>query len=428
MKLSLSPRLKAETSLKTEQKLDHSLSIDLKQQIANLLSLELGGFQSDLVGNPTDILTELIRTVIAKAPNEKMRTALAEIFSDKLLTEAVLAQYENLVFPNPEIISGVVVDYLFRVHEGRFSYEGRQEDSLELSTGNVELDRDAWIRATKDPGALEKERDIIIQVMNRPNNPNQDIEGAKMRIDQINDALAIASLSREHIEALTHGLTYLFEQRDEKGEKTVPTFIKEYSILNKMNQDVADRILKRFAANFLGSRQRTPEQMQNAFLNTISEFSLVSMGIISREIFVTEGADLDPKIYNFMKKQAEEVGVNLDLLMDRYGLKKTGRIIWNRWATLKTAPSIEMDNTIREFTTVTLRRSSREILNAANYEDFFGELKEGLKKEVGQKASKSSFVMGMLTDKLSDPEFKNFLLSKIRDQWMQQVLGQAITK
>jgi hypothetical protein len=269
---------------KLEQKTE--LKAQLKQELAQTLRLEISGFQSELVGPPDALLSDVLNAVARDIEQKEVRESVQHLLEDGTLVQAMIKSPEDLAFADVKRLTDFTTRYFYDAHQGKFTYETGEEG--DTATVEVEFSRESWSKANTDPEGTERETEVLEGMVKDTSKTNEEVMGAQMGLRELRGALEVASMSAEHLQALNSLLGFMFVQKGPDGQSVLKRFFKEYMVLDKMNVAISERIQNRFAVNFSGISKRTSAQMQNAFLNTLAEFSLISMGIISKEIFKKE--------------------------------------------------------------------------------------------------------------------------------------------
>ncbi len=408
--MALSQRLE----LKLEQKLNTVLTAEQKLLIQQQLKIEIKQIADALYGPQDEVLNSVLKKLIDEVPDPAIQEGLRELTSGPALSQVLIGRGKELASPNQDLIKQVAASYLHKSNEGEFKIQTDDQATPEIAQISIEV----WDKAIKNPVGLKKESTDIQEIMkmNQERGTVGDEKGALGRITEIQQALLIAELSKEALQAIENGIVYLFAQKDVEGDSYLLMFFRELMILENMVQDISERIQKRFASNFGRIQGKAASQFENAFLNTVGEFSLVSMGVISPAIFATEYMDVDPAVKNYLEQDPEAVRLRLKELAERYNLKTEGRVFWNRWQTLKTPPSPKSDDQVRDFITQILREDGGRIIDSARFADFFKELQDESASLKGE--DKEYLLRGKITEKIKDPEFQEALLQLMRDKWL----------
>lgn len=123
------------------------------------------------------------------------------------------------------------------------------------------------------------------------------------------------------------------------------------------------------------NKRSTAEEYREAFLNVISEYVLVSIGILTPELFRLNRSHVESDEYENARDNLRDDGIDLDRLMDHWGLTRQGTFFWNRWSVRGMRPSYATDEMVREFMTDIIRQSGDEILAAVGYGSWFARVK-----------------------------------------------------
>ncbi|MFZ2834526.1 MAG: hypothetical protein WAZ64_00645, partial [Candidatus Moraniibacteriota bacterium] len=159
-------------------------------------------------------------------------------------------------------------------------------------------------------------------------------------------------------------------------------------------------------------------------INTIGEYSLISMGIITPEIFGLQKAELKDKLYENLKDGFFDKKKDLDEILKKFQLKTEGTIFWNRWKTIGIKPRAITDELVRSFITKTVRNDKDKLLEIYDYQDFFEEAKRIVLESKRSKNAKMSYkfeLRKLLVEKLSDANSFNQLVVLAKKQWYQKL-------
>lgn len=136
---------------------------------------------------------------------------------------------------------------------------------------------------------------------------------------------------------------------------------------------MSERVVRRFTTGLLRTRpssQRRDCAYDTSFLNMIGEFMLVSMGVISKDVFTL-------RKFTISKELSEVVPhFHLKSVLDRAGLKSSGSVYFNRFDVMGRPPTADMDSKIRDFITRTLRVHKADILQESDFSQFVEDIKD----------------------------------------------------
>jgi hypothetical protein len=117
-------------------------------------------------------------------------------------------------------------------------------------------------------------------------------------------------------------------------------------------------------------------ECENAFLNVVGEYVLVSMGVIRPEIMALRKGHVDGVAVGIVRDSLQAKGRDLSSLLQKYKLKEAGPLFWYRYTPAYERPGREVDGLLRDFITVGVRTEKTRVLAATDYPTLFAEAKE----------------------------------------------------
>lgn len=414
MELRLSSRL----ALTQEDRLE------LRQGLTLALLQRISAMQAEVVGPPSDLLANVVGRVISSLEDPNLREALKAVFSDPQFLDRIMMDAPVLMKPTKKAVHECVARHFFDAHQGAFSVvepeEKEQETHSEQKTSVVKFPYETFSRALSSPDELKME----LATLNQEVRSNSG-EGLMMRRREIKDALITAEMAKESLDLLERALALLLTTKEsgapEGAEPLLREFLTEYVVLRKLAFTISDRMQKRFASSFNRARRGESGRLEEAFLNTIGEYVLISMGIIDPDIFSLRKQVIEKEEADELRKTFKEVGISYDDLCKKYALKGEGKIFWNRWATLQVPATLDTDDRIRDFITKSVRDERGAILAAARYPEMFEEVLEA--KEEHQGRSKEDVMelqdalRAIIAKTLEEEDVKETLKGLIKKRW-----------
>jgi hypothetical protein len=236
------------------------------------------------------------------------------------------------------------------------------------------------------------------------------------------DALNIMEHARPQIDTLINALTYVLVKKDEKGVAELADFIKDAVILDKLTFVESDRLMNRFVrrCEHVG-KKKNPEDVKEFFMNTIGEFTLISMGIIGQEIFTLQRSQLDNEAYEQARTELLSVGIDINQIVGSYRQRNEGGLFWNRWKTLGTRPSQITDERIRQFLTTTVRNDEAQVLDALDYKNMISRIQEINSDPIEDKEEKRQRLEELFVETFSADQFKKTLISLLKEKWYKKL-------
>jgi hypothetical protein len=351
----------------------HTLSLEQVQQISISVGLLRRRVTSDggsNPGNPKDILERILGMVINAADNPGIRPALEAFFADQTFRERILSERDVLAVVTSQKLTDFCVELVFYASTVSNVFVRAMDER-----GNIQVDPPKttlvkFSSAYRDAKAF----DAQIEAFNRIAKANGVTDGAMLELRELQDARLVVQTLCPHIDSLALLLTYAFTRRTTEGS-LLGNFLRDAAILDRLDLILSEQLLKRFAKRWekIG-RRGTAVDFETAILNTVGEYTLMSMGIIQPTIFTRQRGELSD-VHEHAIAALEKIGIPARQLLSRYNLKESGRIFWYRYHLKNTASDRVADIQIREFLTEILRNDRLAILEALGYEDFFHELK-----------------------------------------------------
>lgn len=196
---------------------------------------------------------------------------------------------------------------------------------------------------------------------------------------QVNHALRVGEVIREHyVEAYRTPINLLFSAKDVYDQPIMTSFLRETVLVEQYLPEISDRVFRRIEDRCTKMRQtETAASFRNAMLNAISEVSLISLGIISPELFqlhsvksargmMEETAEQDLQKKGFSKQDIDRAKAEL----------KAQGVFFQRWKTRNVPSSGNTEHIISTFRTKILREDADALLDAIQYEHgYFDRLK-----------------------------------------------------
>lgn len=418
MGMNMSPELQPIITQETRMEIKQSLDLKMSQDI-----LDMG---NQIYGKREDNLKSVIGNVIEKIPDEQIRKGMELMFSEENLIKEMVNNRFNLVLPTNKSVLRTIGDYVYNANEEYFksALSENFDDKEKINTAEKESKQPFLTKADFDDALLKAEwvREENARLLDIYNSRKDDpaYKNIPQKILENEKALNFIESNKGQIETMSNALTYLLTLKNESGLPVVHDFIKEMAVLDKLNPVLSERIQKRFSARFSNIREKTKiDDYKIAFLNTIGEYTLAIMGIISPDLFDLKKGYLDKEEYEDLSKEMNNIGIDFKKMFSYYSLNGPGTIFVNRWKTIDIKPDRITDEKIRDFITKTVREDKDEIFAGLKFEDFFEEIKSIVlsPKTVEERQNMLIDLRRILQDKLSKKETKNFLVNLIKEKW-----------
>lgn len=414
--------LELRLSQKLEQNISMQQRLEIRQQLAQRMGDDISSLRSDAGGDDEVFLDDILKELLENIQNAEVKEALLELFNDENLRRKLLERVELLAIPSDKRIGDFALDYFYESFDGAFMFEPQDKKGVQ-KIGNVyKIVRHHFDLAYKNPEKLDYEIDKLEEIVKRGRESGviADTQRTIEEIRNMREAKLVMAAARESIDILKDAVKLSLLKNGKNGEQSIlANFLRDTAILRRLDFVISERIQKRFISRFSKTLKGVPVNYEDAFLNTVGEYSLASIGIIDPEVFRLQRAEIDPFLYRDVKATLDEMGLSYDELAKHYNLKGSGTIFWNRWAIKGQKPSSITDDKIREFLTQTVRKDKEKILKGANYVDFFEEIKGVLKRTSGKSeyANRENELRELLVNKFEDKNFRNILLDLIKNNW-----------
>ena len=421
LSLELRPELKTEQTLRAEQRLGLKAELKLGQS----LSLNIGEMRGKIIAPDLEILQQVLDSNIDNIPNQELNKGMKALFVDPLLRERLIKNKEDMAVPTERKIKRLVADYLYDTFSGEFGLGKEDASGNWVEESVLKINKNAFSQTCFDQQKQKDELTKMIEIARSMQRKGEDTEGTFMAIKELEDAIRVHGMLKDQIELLKNSVSVALNLKNSEGQPEVRDFFRELIIMNKLNRSVSVRMLRRFAAKFSRiNKLSKPEQFETAFVNTIGEYALVSMGIIAPEIFSLYKAELDRELREDLRKDFGNQEANIEQILDHFQTEKRGMLFWNRWKTLGVKPNIITDNLIRDFITATVRKDKDEILEIYDYPQIFEKAKQMVCEGGRNILERQDCKLGLeelLVDAVRDTDNGGKLLALAKNRWYEKL-------
>lgn len=316
-----------------------SQSLELGQKQEMLLGLSqtfrevFDGIRSDLsldietIGNV--VFERFLVLAKQQVRDPDVYEALAGIFTDKgnitYLTSKIGNFADATVNGFGPVSRSSLIDALPRDSSGRVTLEG--QSSLASTSQQIE-------KAFNDPDNLRAE----IEKMTELARSQRDAAGEGLigAISEAQSALKICEALTPSFNLMENTLKLAFRVKSPDNDPLLTTFFREAAVLASLDWELSDRISCRFVTRFANLKINSPgHEYRDAMVNTISEFLMVSMGVLDPSLFQKmkgEVKELDVLLADQHVDDRTDGDVSLVESLRKYQLKEKGPIYWCRWA------------------------------------------------------------------------------------------------
>ncbi len=391
--MSLSLRCSVEQTLTKQQRLE------LRLEQVQTVALRLSAFFKE-VDPPETFIAEAVAEALACLGNPAQLSGLAD---DAALHAAIADESRKLCMPDDAALYQLAASYAFRLQTGEsvrgtFSY-----DAEEGGHRSDEVRFQDFLKALAEPDAQRAELDRLTGLLELQ---QKDYGGLLEDRRWIEGAVTAADQLREPVAALAQMLRILFAAR--RPDAAVPVLVlacRRIEAVRAFAPTFSSRFLARFVERFRHCGGRT-ELLKTSFLNTIGEYVLLGMGVLSPTIFQLYRWKMSPESVAELEKLAQRLGTTLDGLLSAAG--RTQYLYCNRWALAGKRHDARTDDAVLRFITGMVRRERDRIFACFSFENFLEEL-QGTKDPT----ERTEALVAVLTD----AAFEETLLACATETW-----------
>lgn len=385
-----------------------SFTLEVSQQLCEALSAITSGGP----GDPKIRISSIIEQILASITSVQLRTAVTEfVRSCNDLDKALVDSRELLAVASPDRVKQFIVEHIFRsnTENGRFIHA--KQDGIATTDDLPKTRVDHFLKAYFEPKKFKVATEVYHQML-------QGSRGNVYSVDEYSEMVVATNMVTEIRSLLDTAclvMQYIFQVKSTDGSPILQSYLRDLVILENLRFLLSERLLKRYVNRFkklpASARHQDYEEM---ILNTIAEFTLLSMGIISPNIFELKRVPRDTEQYQGVVESLKKIGVDLDSLMKRYRLSTTVDIIWfSRYSTAKVRSCATSETVVRTFITDTVRADRVALLEAVEYEHLFGRIKES-KQDNTDDETFAEDIVAMLNESLSAQKFQDTLIALLR--------------
>jgi len=325
--------------------------------------------------------------------------------------------YENSVLlsmPKKENLDLFVYKYLF---QNLLDIEANEQTFKDKWDRIGKWDEKNFIKAFNDRTALEKEMGIEKLLLKSDPWILRDFSIKNKILNVVNEELMnYACNLSEILKILLTIKTTKEENWERKQEDGLLEFLREKVILEQINDFFSERFLRRFLAKLKWLQKSrisiNHETFKHAMMNTIWEFILISLGIISPEMFKLYRFKIDEEKIADLIKNTNCTKDELVELFKYYDLRWVHGepIFYNRRFTKNQIPSKNTDNLVRDFL-MKMREHEETIFESFWYEEFVSKIISTKKNKELDWEEKTDMIIGELTQRLWNENFTKEVLN-----------------
>ncbi len=421
MNLNLGQSLSQKQSLTLDQRI--SMRLEHVQQVNEDWDKIEGELGLDL----RSILSGLMERIAEKAP-EDLQSTLSRLSKDEEFIASIMGVGGRLATPERDkALTEAMLRYLHARVNGEFHFDGEAGVPEKLSLGRL---RDAFIDQAKAEAELKIAQGHIDQSeIDRKAGLTKSAaitivsnEGFFKDFKEQQTALRVAYGLKTLVDNLSNIAKLFVAGKDPAvGKSLVTELFKDYDSYKKFKFMASDRLCRRFSSRALqfGENAKS-EELRIPLMNTVGEYSLIAMGVISPEIFQLRDYEITKEEMDGVRAVFAEQGLDLDTVMKHWALKGEGTLFWNRWGVVGRKPDANADNAVREYITKVIREDMAKLFSPEELEAFLNEIKAIIAKSPkgGEgRADARMEIESELVSFLSDEDFQVALLERITARW-----------
>ena len=347
----------------------HDLSLDQKVELSQKLAATLEAVRDGSGLSPAKVAIRVWERILKGVKNPQLREALRALVSSESLQEKMLRSSSLLALPTARTLAEFSLRYIHEMSSSGGSYTYARGPKGEVLANQPKTTlafiTEVFVNEAKFQEKIQERQNML----KRAGNPT---EGAFMELHEMQDALTVVGYVRSAVDSLVQSLKLLLSIRDEGGGSLLQNFMTDVTVLGHLDCIASERLQKRFVKRFAGAREYSrPENFEEAMLNTVGEYALISMGIIAPEIFRLSRAGVSLEVFEEVAGDLAKDGIKLSEVLSNYRLRSEGTFFFNRYATRNGRPSRVTDDLIRQFITRTVREDRRAVLHAVSFEESF---------------------------------------------------------
>ncbi len=421
MRLSLGASLQLIQTQKQLQKLTAEQRLEMRQEQIHKLGESIINLLESGQLSPSNQYDAMVKRVLPLVKGEELREMLGQYANNAHFKRAALERPNAFALPTEGALNEFALRAFHSFHEGAFELECPVEGSDKLESRTVNITQKQLRDALEDPAKALKELEEFKGLVDIA----PDKAMARRHMHDLRDAIDVATLLKPHIKGVSSSFDLLSRLKDSEGTP-FKDFFRDLVVLPRISFLVSERMMMRFSDRFrqMGKNSKQSEY-EIPFGNTVADYALVSMGVVSPQLFALKSQSFDEIAYNDMKLLLKEDGHDLDALMKHYRLQIEGTFYWNRWAVQGRRQTRITDEWVREFSTKTVRAELPDILDAADFDDVFREAKQIVEangKSVEGCKQTDEQLRELLLTTFTDDGFKEFLVGKIKGPWYAKMM------
>lgn len=344
------------------QSMSMNQSLEMRvEQIQNVAAAIAGSLVPPSKEVDWPAVVEQVASQFSRVYRDQMRTALLT------LTPDYFSNAQKVALQEPQAAESVAHKYVFREsiqkNGGGIAYtlEGNNAETF------VHVREANFFDALTKPDELTEAATRLESLIG---NSGANDQGLLEQINEYRDALIAANLLGTQFNDLTSLVRSAEKVTGDDGRPVIPFFFRDVELLKDLSFLVSDRLIRRFASRFAQVSPRAKEGEHGiAFCNVISEYLLMSMGILTEDLFSLKKGDLDAEEFEELKDTLKnDFGVDADELAAKFNIN-AGPYFFNRYSVAGVKHTKITDGYIRSFITAGCRQYMPQLLVAGHFSD-----------------------------------------------------------
>jgi len=280
--------------LSATQNLKQSQSIKLKQSLVQTFRNTIKALSWKAYPPEDEILVidSLVENFLWKIADQEIQFMMKTIFDEKKIKQMILDEAVLLSMPKKENINSFVYKYIFSTILDEQNNLENQAKIIDEQDKLKPYHEKIFIKAIENRKELEQELKQLKELMKTDLGWSM---GALADFRIKNDMLNLVDEDMAKlVETISNILQFLLNTKIKKGDTqdsqvNVLWFLRDKVILNEITEFSSERLLNRFLAGLPSFSVRTEsnnrKDLQHRTINVIWEFMLISLGIVSPEMF-----------------------------------------------------------------------------------------------------------------------------------------------
>jgi len=361
--------------------------------------------------NPEATLDIVLQQVCKAIDDEELRGVFQTVLGLNLLREILITDHLELSVYSECSIRSTVVNFFAKMYEGGFP------DLSSTTAGRLHDKVPAGLIVkvfNQDREQSERDLNFLKETLKSQN----DYRGTMEAFNELSAAIKIFDQYSVQVNNMCNIILHACQVHDQ----ILISFFRDLVMIKQLNFLFAEKIQQRFVKRFSQIRGfDSTDSLANHMLNTISEYVLVGMGIVSPKLFSLRVFQQDPQYLRDIDEKLEKSGLTARQLLQHYNLQATGTVFFHRWHVIGHRLTRITDNLIHVFITKTVRQSSDELFAALNFESLVEEVKD-LKRQKLKPDDLDVGIRELLVKALTKKSFLKLVKAKIKTDWYRHLV------